>query len=125
VTMNFICDVHIPYRLVNHLLKEGHQATHINRILEGSKTKDIEIARFADINNQIVVTKDEDFKNLHFANNTPKKLIRVLLGNISTLELIQIFEKHLSEIEKLKEFNRFYIEIGKDQFIYTTDYGVE
>jgi predicted nuclease of predicted toxin-antitoxin system len=123
--MNFICDVHIPYRLVNHLLKTGHQATHVNRVLEGSKTKDTDIALFADTNDQIVVTKDEDFENLHFANNTPKKLIRVLLGNISTSELIQVFEKHLPEIEKLKEFNRFYIEIGKNQFIYTTDYTIE
>jgi predicted nuclease of predicted toxin-antitoxin system len=123
--MDFICDVHIPYRLVNYLIKTGHQATHVNFILEGSKTKDVEIARFADTNNQIIITKDEDFENLHFAAKTPKRLIRILLGNISTSDLIQVFEKHLLEIEKLKDFNRFYIEIGKQQFIYTTDYNVE
>lgn len=123
--MKFVCDVHIPYRLINFLLKVGHEATHVNFILTGSKSKDIEIAQLADEQNLIVITKDEDFKNLHFGINTPKKLIRVLLGNCSTSDLITVFEKHLPEIEKIKEFNRFYIEIGKSQFIYTTDYTIE
>ena len=123
--MDFICDVHIPLRLVKYLTKSGHQATHVNFILSGSITEDIEIAKLADLNNQIIITKDEDFKNLHFAAKTPKKLIRVVLGNISTSDLVQIFEKHLPEIEKFKDSNRFYIEIGKQQFIYSTDYTVE
>lgn len=123
--MDFLCDVHIPYKLVNHLIKKGHQATHINFVLNGSTTGDSEMARFADANNLVVVTKDEDFKNLHFAAKTPKKLIRVMLGNISTIELIQVFEKHFAEIENLKNSERFYVEIGKQQFIYTTDYTIE
>jgi predicted nuclease of predicted toxin-antitoxin system len=123
--MDFICDVHIPYRLVNFLIKSGHQATHLNFILSGSTTRDIDIARFADTTNQVVITKDEDFENLHFAAKTPKKLIRILLGNISTSDLIIVFEKHLLEIEKFKDLDRFYIEIGKQQFIYTTDYTIE
>ena len=123
--MKFVCDVHIPYRLINFLLKQEHKATQVNFILSGSKSKDIEIAQHADEQNLIVITKDEDFKNLHFGINTPKKLIRVLLGNCSTSDLIDVFEKPLPEIEKIKEFNRFYIEIGKSQFIYTTDYTIE
>jgi predicted nuclease of predicted toxin-antitoxin system len=96
-----------------------------SRSSSGSKSKDIEIARYADSQNQIVVTKDEDFENLHFGLNTPKKLISVLLGNISTNDLITVFEKHLVEIEKLQESERFYIEIGKNQFTYTTEYTIE
>ena len=122
--MDFICDVHIPYRLVKFLIDTGHRATHVNFILEGSKTKDTEIARFARAHNQIVITKDEDFENLHFAANTSKKLIRILLGNISTVQLIQVFEDQLLEIGRLKDFDRFYIQIGKRQFTYTTDYDV-
>jgi predicted nuclease of predicted toxin-antitoxin system len=123
--MEFICDVHIPFRLTNYLIKKGHLAIHVNNILQGSKSKDIEIAKFADFHNQIVICKDEDFENLHFATNTPRKLIRILLGNSSNSELIQVFEKHLVEIEKLKNFDRFYVEIGKNQFIYTTHYTIE
>ena len=123
--MHFICDVHIPYRLVNFLIKMGHKAEHVNDLMDGSQTKDLDIAKHADAHHQIVITKDEDFENLHFALATPKKLIRVLLGNISTSDLVQVFEKHLLEIEKIKSFERFYIEIGKNQFTYTTDYNVE
>lgn len=123
--MNFICDVHLPYRLVNFLKKRGYEATHVNNILEGSNSKDIDIAKYADANKQTVLTKDEDFENLHFGKGTPKKLIRILLGNVSTTDLIQIFEKHLPDIEKLKEFERYYISISKDQFTYTTEYIIE
>lgn len=101
--MEFICDVHIPFRLTNYLNKKGHVAIHVNSILQGSKTKDIEIAKYADFHSQIVISKDEDFENLHFATNAPWKLIRILLGNSSNSELIQVFEKHLIEIEKLKK----------------------
>ncbi len=91
-------------------MKEGHEATHVNFILSGSKTKDIDIAIYADHQNQIVVTKDEDSENLYFGMNTPKKLIRILLGNWSTTDLIKVFEKHLPEIDKIKAFTRFYID---------------
>jgi len=123
--MNFLCYVHIPYRLVTHFLRMRHQAVHVNSILNGSHSKDIDIARFADFNHQIVITKDEDFKNLHFAANTPKKLIRVLLGNISTQSLIDVFQIHLVQLEKIQKVDQFYIEIGKHQFIYTTDYTLD
>jgi predicted nuclease of predicted toxin-antitoxin system len=123
--MNFICDVHLPYRLVNYLKKRGHQATHVNDILDGSNSKDIDIAKYADINNQVILTKDEDFESLHFGKGTPRKLVRILLGNVSTSDLIQIFEKHLPEIEKLKEFERYFISISKNQFTYTTEYLIE
>lgn len=122
--MNFLCDVHIPYRLVTHFLRMAHQAVHVNAILNGSYSKDIDIARFADFNHQIVITKDEDFKNLHFAANTPK-LIRVILVNIGTQSLIDVFQIHLFQLEKIQKVDQFYIEIGKHQFIYTTDYTLD
>ncbi len=38
--MRVLCDVHIPYRLVSQLRELGIDATHVNRVLEGSRTKD-------------------------------------------------------------------------------------
>jgi predicted nuclease of predicted toxin-antitoxin system len=32
--MRVLCDVHIPYRLVNFLRERGVDATHVNRILD-------------------------------------------------------------------------------------------
>jgi predicted nuclease of predicted toxin-antitoxin system len=56
---------------------------HINQILQKWHTTDAEICKYADTRNLVVITKDGDFKNSHFINKTPKKIIRVVLGNIS------------------------------------------
>lgn len=45
--MRVLCDVHIPYRLVNFLRERGVDATHVNRILNKWYTRDSEIARYA------------------------------------------------------------------------------
>ena len=45
--MRVLCDVHIPYRLVNFLRERGVDVTHVNRILNKWYTKDSEIARYA------------------------------------------------------------------------------
>lgn len=42
--MRVFCDVRIPYRLVNRLRELGVDATHVNRLLEGSRTSDGAIA---------------------------------------------------------------------------------
>lgn len=40
--MKFLCDVHISYKLVNFLNSQGYSTDHVNSILEGSKTKDLQ-----------------------------------------------------------------------------------
>lgn len=96
--MKFLCDVHTPFRLSKHLQKNGHQAEHVNRILNGSKSEDQEIAGYADNNNCIVITKDEDFKNIHFARGCPKKVLRILLGNLPTHKITATIDKHMPEL---------------------------
>jgi len=69
--MKFICDVHISYKLVNFLNQLGHEAIHVNTLPDKSETSDYFIAQFADDFNRAVITKDQDFENLHFAKRTP------------------------------------------------------
>lgn len=52
--MRVLCDVHIPDRLINRLRELGVDATHVNRILDGSETKDAEIAAFVDANQMLL-----------------------------------------------------------------------
>ena len=61
--MRVLCDVHIPYRLVNRLREFGVDATHVNRILAGSETTDSAISAFVDKNNMLLITKDGDFRD--------------------------------------------------------------
>ena len=46
--MRVVCDVHIPYRLVNFLRERGVDAIHVNRILDKWYTSDSDITRYVD-----------------------------------------------------------------------------
>jgi predicted nuclease of predicted toxin-antitoxin system len=109
--MKFLCDVHISIKLVKHLNKE-HNCIHVNTILDKWHTSDSAIANYSDLNNLILITKDFDFKNSYFVNKTPKKLLKINLGNISNAQLIEIFDRFLSEIEEINnKHDYFMIEI--------------
>ena len=112
--MRFLCDVHISYKLANHLTELGFESVHVNDILNKSETKDADICKYADQNDLIVVTKDADFRDSYFIKQTPKKLIKINLGNIPNQELNRIFTENLSTFEKLYRKPNFLLEIDKD-----------
>lgn len=116
--MKFLCDVHIPFKLVNHLKLLGYEAIHINNVLDKWDTTDNKICDFADQNDFIVITKDSDFKNSFYIKKTPKKLIKINLGNISNTELIQIISENLNRFETLNNHPLFIVEIDKSLTIY-------
>lgn len=100
--MKILCGVHIPYKLVAKLSQMGIEAEHVNRILDRWNTSDNNISRYADSEDFVLLTKDVDFRNSFFIRRTPRKLIRVQLGNIPNAELINIVQEN------------FYIEINQD-----------
>lgn len=118
--MKFLCDVHISYPFSKYLKEDGYDSTHVNFILQKWYTKDSEISQYADLNDLILITKDMDFKNSHFLKNTPKKLIRILLGNVSNEELIGLYTKNKNLIKNLSLNSKFYIEIAKESVYYIT-----
>ena len=114
--MNFLIDVHLPIslsKLINRNI--DYTSIHVNQILKKWNTLDSEICKYADENDLIVVSKDVDFKNSHFINKTPKKLVRVTLGNMSNQELCQIFQQFLPIIKLKATKGSFYFEISKEQ----------
>ena len=118
--MKFLCDVHISYRLVRFLNRQGFEATHVNQLPDRWFTTDNFINQYADENGMTVISKDSDFKNSHFARQTPRRLVRVNLGNISNARLIEIFEQnlplfetHLAEDVCFIEINDGYINVSK------------
>ncbi len=112
--MKFICDVHISHKLVKHLKALGYESFHVNDLLHKWYSTDKEISAYADLHNLILITKDYDFKNSYFINQTPNKLIKINLGNISNEELIRIVSDNLAAIAKLNNENRFLVEIDRD-----------
>ncbi|MBG6062941.1 putative nuclease of putative toxin-antitoxin system [Flavobacterium sp. CG_9.1] len=120
--MKFLCDVHIPIKLSKHISNKGFECIHINTILEKWLTTDDAIAKFSDLNDFLLITKDFDFKNSFLINKSPKKLLKINLGNISNTQLIEIFDQYISEIETVnKNHNLFMIEIDS-HFIRVTSY---
>jgi predicted nuclease of predicted toxin-antitoxin system len=115
--MKFLCDVHISRKIVNHLKMKGHQATHVNDILNKSETTDSDICQYADKNGLIVITKDADFRTSYFISQSPARVIKINLGNISTSDLIAIFDKNMRAIENLETERRFFLEMDKGDII--------
>lgn len=113
--MKVICDVHIPLKLVNFLKQKGIFAEHVNNLPDGFYSTDSAIANYADKNSLVVITKDIDFRNSYFIQKSPQKIIRICLGNITTTELIAIFEKRLNfMIKTYQQYPNFYLEINKE-----------
>ena len=94
--MKFLCDVHIPYKLVSFLQHKNCQAYHVNDVLS-DKAKDFEIANYSDDNDWLL-------------SNTPKKLIKLNTGNSSTKQILYIFEKNWNIILQASDKSSFYIE---------------
>ena len=116
--MNFLIDVHLPINLSKFLDKQSEcTSVHVKQILQKWYTPDAEICKYADDNSLVVVTKDTDFKNSHFINKTPKKVIRVTLGNISNADLVEMFNKYLPFILPLASKDNFYIELSREQIM--------
>jgi predicted nuclease of predicted toxin-antitoxin system len=119
--MKFLCDVHISFKLVNAIKDLGFSCVHVNSILDSWFTKDSEISKFVDSHDYIMVTKDADFRNSFFINQTPKKLIKINLGNISNLQLTDVFVNNVKHFEKINNENKkFIIEIDIDKISFST-----
>lgn len=116
--MKFLCDVHISYKLVNHLNQLGHETVHVNQILDKWFTKDSEIAEYANENDFIIVSKDSDFRDSFFIKRKPARLIKINLGNISNSELILIFNQVINLMKDISTENSFMIEIDKKSINY-------
>ncbi|WP_375578566.1 DUF5615 family PIN-like protein [Marivirga tractuosa] len=116
--MKFLCDVHISYKIVNTLKSIGFDAIHVNEILNKSETKDSDICEFADKKDYVVITKDSDFEDSYRVKNTPRKLLKISLGNISNQLLITIFEENIGNLKRLESEKSFFIEFNKDGITY-------
>ncbi|MBN1767744.1 MAG: DUF5615 family PIN-like protein, partial [Prolixibacteraceae bacterium] len=44
--------------------------------------KDSDLSKYADQNDYVFITKDSDFRDSYFVKQSPKKLIKINLGNI-------------------------------------------
>jgi len=112
MTIKILCDVHIAFKIAKFFEDKGHEAVHVNNILDSFKTKDSAISDYANLHGLTVLTKDVDFKNSHFVQGKPSRLLRIALGNIPTKRLIEILESNLEAIIEHFQWDKCFIEIG-------------
>lgn len=96
--MKFLVDAQLPAKLARALDAAGHDALHTTELPEGNRTTDAELARQADAEDRVVVTKDADFRDSHLITGSPRRLLIVATGNITNTILLELFELHLDTV---------------------------
>ncbi len=78
--MDFLIDAQLPPALADWLAAEGHHAAHVVD-LGLIASSDSEIWNYAARNNQVIVTKDEDFAIRAIHNSAGPPIVWVRIGN--------------------------------------------
>jgi predicted nuclease of predicted toxin-antitoxin system len=96
--VKFIVDAQLPKSLSDFLNQKGFDSIHTLDLPHKNKTKDGEIAKLANNQGRVVITKDIDFLESFLIKSEPRKLIMVSTGNIPNRHLIRIFEENLETL---------------------------
>lgn len=113
MSFKVLCDVHIAIKVAKFFAEKGYEAVHVNNILDSYHTKDSVISDYANTHGFTVITKDIDFKDSHFLQGKPQKLLYITLGNIPTISLLTMLEKNLVEIiNHFENSNTCFLEFG-------------
>ena len=95
--MKFLVDHQLPPALARFLQRQGHEAEHV-RELGLKDADDAVIWREGISNEQIVISKDEDFWYLAITPGSTGRFIWVRIGNCRKQALIETFERRLASI---------------------------
>jgi predicted nuclease of predicted toxin-antitoxin system len=96
--VKLLIDAQLPARLAQCLNGAGHDAIHTTDLPDGNRSTDSQVARRADADGRVVVTKDQDFRDGHLLSRSPRQLLIVATGNITNDALLSLFEIHLGAI---------------------------
>lgn len=96
--MKFLVDAQLPPGLCDWLAARGHEAAHVHAILPG-QTPDAAIAVYAELEEAILVSKDEDFLVLRLPDRFA--LLWLRCGNTTNRALAAWLEARWARVEKL------------------------
>jgi predicted nuclease of predicted toxin-antitoxin system len=114
--MNALIDAQLPELLVEILAGLNIHAIHVNGLPKGDESSDIEITEYADKENLIVFTKDQDFFHSHLLMGKPKKLLLITSGNIKNRQLFDLFRANSVKLMAMFEKSNF-VEMSNDGLI--------
>ena len=96
--MKFLVDAQLPRKLSVLLTENKHDSIHTLELPLKNSTSDADVARIADLDGRIVVTKDADFVTSHLLHGSPAQLLLISSGNISNLDLLRLMEINFETI---------------------------
>jgi predicted nuclease of predicted toxin-antitoxin system len=111
--VTFLLDVQLPRLLAAFLKDKGYKTEHVLDVLNKARTNDADIRKYADIHDLILITKDKDFVTSRIFLRSPKKLIKINLGNIGNEELLRIFDKNWETISSIISKSDYLIELDR------------
>lgn len=97
--MNFLLDQNMPVALAKWLVARGHVAEHVKR-LQLQEADDLAVMRHALRTGAIIITKDNDFRQLAVSPPRGLQVVLVRFGNTTNPELLQIWEPIWPAIEQ-------------------------
>ena len=90
-TMLFLVDAQLPPALARWIVERGNRATHVVDV-GFQAARDGPIWEFAQRNNAVIVSKDEDFVDRWLLSESPVPLIWIRRGNCSNRALLAWLE---------------------------------
>lgn len=96
--MKFLIDNQLPPALAQYLRKRGFDCEHVLNV-GLAEALDIEICRYAEAQERIIVSKDEDFLYLASQSRVRIRLLWVQLGNCRTAALLAAFDRLWPAVE--------------------------
>lgn len=99
--MKLLLDANLSWRLTKKLKAHFHECFHVDFIGLTVPAADIDIWKYAQVNDLIIVTNDDDYLNLANVKGFPPKVVLLRTGNQSNSFLEQLLIKYQPEIEQL------------------------
>jgi predicted nuclease of predicted toxin-antitoxin system len=96
--VKFIVDNQLPVSLAQYLRKRGFDCQHVLEAGLGD-VLDSEICQYAEVQERIIISKDEDFFYLAKQRAAKIRVIWVRLGNCRTSALLAAFERSWPTVE--------------------------
>jgi predicted nuclease of predicted toxin-antitoxin system len=90
--VKFLVDNQLPAALARFIAARGHESSHVLELRLAQAT-DGEICRRAELDEMILVSKDEDFFHLAVRSGATLRLIWVRMGNCRKRALLSSFER--------------------------------
>lgn len=93
--MKFLLDEHLPRSLAHWITRQGHETFHVLDVSLGGRP-DLEIVRWALLNEAVIITKDADYQ-VPPLSGFAVQVLWVRIGNLRTDRMIERFALQWSE----------------------------